>query len=168
MAMKPPSIPMEKIVRLGPQCLRVTIPQSYVDSNGHMNMRWYVALFDDAGDSLHERLGLTRAFHAARGTGTMDLEHHTSFLNEVLPGQDVAVYARMVEHSRKMIHYLMFMINETSGKVAAHFECVNTLVDLKIRKTTPYPEDIARKIEQLVAEHKALDWPPPTCGAMKV
>jgi hypothetical protein len=44
-----------------------------------MNMRWYVAIFDDAGDELHERVGLTPEFHRAHQTGTVDLEHHTHF-----------------------------------------------------------------------------------------
>ncbi len=43
-------------------CLRHTIPVEYLDLNNHMNMRWYVALFDDAGDTLHDHIGLTREF----------------------------------------------------------------------------------------------------------
>lgn len=28
-----------------------------------MNMRWYLAIFDDAGDILHLRLGVTPEYH---------------------------------------------------------------------------------------------------------
>ena len=166
--MKPPSVSVEDITALRPVCLRATIPAAYLDSNGHMNMRWYVAIFDDAGDTLHEHLGLTRAFHRAQGTGTMDLEHHTWFLNEVMPDSQICVYVRMVARSAKMIHYLMFMVNESTGKVAAHFECVNALVDLKARKTTPYPAEVSERIDRLLAEHGQLSWTPPISGAMGV
>jgi len=109
--MKAEKISVEDIADLRPLCLRRTIPTSYLDLNNHMNMRWYVALFDDAGDTLHDQLGLTREFRRATGFGTMDLEHHTWFINEVMADSQIAIYARMVARSAKMIHYLMFMVN---------------------------------------------------------
>ena len=166
--MKPEKVSVEDIAELRPVCLRRTIPAAYLDFNNHMNMRWYVALFDDAGDALHDHLGLTREFHRAHGSGTMDLEHHTWFINEVMADSQICVYARMVARSAKMIHYLMFMVNESSGKVAAHFECVNALVDLEVRKTTPYPAEILTRIDAMLAEQNKLAWAPPISGAMRV
>ena len=165
--MKPPEIPLEKILALGPACLRKTIPEAYRDENGHMNVRWYAVIFDEAGDDLHARLGLTPEFHRANGTGTMDLENHFNYLHEVVPGDCVAVYMRLVAYSAKRVHYLMFMVNETRGKLAAIFECVNGFADLKVRKTATYPPEIAGKIQAGVSAGAALDWPPPVCGAMR-
>jgi acyl-CoA thioester hydrolase len=165
--MKPPSIGLEKIAALEPVCLRVTIPETYGDANGHMNMRWYLALFDDAGDSLHERLGLTPEFHRRHGTGTVDLEHHVHYLNEVMPGDRVAVYARLVAHTAKRLHYMMFLVNESKGRLASIFECMNGFMDLSVRKTAPFPAEIAEKIAEGVAAGQALDWAAPVCGAMR-
>ena len=69
--MKPPHIALEQITKLEPVCLRATVPETYRDSNGHMNVRWYLGLFDDASDALHEWIGLTPEYHAAHHTGTM-------------------------------------------------------------------------------------------------
>ena len=159
---------MEKIVALGPACFHMTVPESYRDANGHMNMRWYVAIFDEAGDAAYVRLGLTPDYHRARGTGTFDLEHHTHFLSEVLPGDNVAVYMRFAGSSVKRFHYLMFMVNESHGKLAAIFECVSSFVDLRIRKTAELPPEIAAKISEWVARDSQLDWPPPISGVMRV
>jgi acyl-CoA thioester hydrolase len=164
--MKPDDIPLKSILSLQPACWRMPVPQAYRDSNGHMNVRWYAAIFDDAGDPLHERLGLTPEFHEARGTGTMDLENHFSYVHEVMAGDRLAVYARLVARSPKRMHYLMFMGNETRDRLAAIFECVNSFVDLKVRKTAPFPEEIAARIDAEVAAGAALDWPPPVCGVM--
>jgi acyl-CoA thioester hydrolase len=161
-----PLVPLDKVVALEPACLRVTIPESYRDENGHMNMRWYVSLFDDAGEALYVRLGITPEFHRQHGTGTFDLEHHTHFLSEVSPGDCVAVYVRLVGHSAKRFHYLMFMVNETRGRLAAIFECVNALVDLAVRKMKEFPGEMASNIEAAVAADAALDWRPPVCGVM--
>ncbi|MFB3820409.1 MAG: thioesterase family protein [Candidatus Methylomirabilales bacterium] len=165
--MKPPTIALEKIVALDPPCLRLSVPESYRDANGHMNMRWYVALFDDAGDGLYERLGLTPEYHREHKTGTFDLEHHTHFLGEVVPGDRVAVYVRVVAQSPKRFHYLMFMVNESRQRLAAIFECICAFADLTARRTAAFPPEIAARIAALAEEHAGLDWPPPVCGVMR-
>ena len=165
--MKPPTISLDDIVALAPACLNMTIPEDYRDENGHMNMRWYLAIFDDAGDVLHDRVGLTREYHRQHGSGTFDLEHHLQFLSEVNPGDQVSVYMRFVARSAKRLHYLMFMVNETRGKLATIFECMNAFADLKVRKTAPVPPEIARKIDDILAKHSALNWPAPVSGAMQ-
>ena len=165
--MKPPGLALDKIAALEPVCLRMTVPEAYGDANGHMNMRWYLAIFDDACDALHERLGLTPEFHRRNRTGSVDLEHHVHYLKEVMPGDRVAVYARLVAHTAKRLHYLMFMVNETKGTLASVFECINAFLDLNVRKTAPFPPEIARRIAEEVAAGAALDWPAPVCGAMR-
>ena len=165
--MKPPQISLEKILALEPACLRMPVPEAYRDENGHMNVRWYAAIFDEAGDALHARLGLTPEFHKAYGTGTMDLENHFNYLHEVRVGDRLAIFSRLVAHSAKCIHYLMFMVDETSGTLSAIFECINAFADLKVRKTAPFPPEIATKIEAGVAASAALDWPPPVCSVMR-
>jgi acyl-CoA thioester hydrolase len=165
--MKPPTIPLEQIRALGPPCLRMTVPEAYRDANGHMNMRWYVAIFDDAGDGLYQTLGLTPEFHRQHGSGTFDLEHHTFFVREVLPGDHVAVYARLVAHSPKRLHYVLFLLNETREALSAIFECVNTFADLRVRRTAAFPPDVLAAIAARTRAHGALEWPPPLSGAMR-
>ena len=104
--MKPPQISLEKILALEPACMRMTVPEAYRDENGHMNVRWYAAIFDEAGDTLRERLGLMPEFHNAHGTGTMDLENHFNYLHEVRAGDHLAIFSRLVAHSAKRMHYL--------------------------------------------------------------
>ncbi len=166
--MKPPTIPLQKILDLAPACLRMTVPESYRDRNGHMNMRWYLAIFDEAGDDLQVRLGLTPEYLREHRSGMFDLEHHLHYLSEVNPGEDVAVYVRLVAQSAKRFHYLLFMVNETRGRLAAICECMSAFADLTVRKTAPFPPAIQAKIAAWVASDTARDWPAPVCGAMQV
>lgn len=163
--MKPPFVPLEKITAL-PPVYRTTIPEEYRDENGHMNVRWYLYIFDEAGYPLVDSVGLTPEYHQQHGTGGFDLEHHIHYLNEVHVGDTVVVYPRLVARSAKRIHYLLFMVNETRGTLASIFECVNSFADLVARRTAPYPEEISQRIDALLAEHQALDWTAPTCGIM--
>ncbi len=70
--MRPALIPLEQIEQL-PLVYRVTIPDRYRDKMGHMNMRYYLEVYDDAGDALFERFGLTPEFYKERGSGFFDL-----------------------------------------------------------------------------------------------
>jgi acyl-CoA thioester hydrolase len=164
--MKPTALPTLAQVRALPALLTRVIPPEYQDENGHMNMRWYLALYDDAGYPLVQGFGLSAAFHAQHRTGGFDLEHHIHYLNEIAIGDQVTVYVRMVGRSARRIHYLMFLVNDSHDKLASIFECVNSFADLSIRRTAPYPPEIAARIDPLVAQHQALEWPAPVCGVM--
>ena len=79
-----------------------------------------------------------------------------------MPGNRIAVYARLVAQTAKRLHYPMFMVNETRGSLASIFECMNGFMDLSVRKTAPFPPEIAEWLWGA-----ALDWAAPVCGAMR-
>jgi len=164
--MKPPTITPEQ-VRTLTRCAEFVVPESYRDSNGHMNMRWYSALFDEAGDAFHAQVGFTPEYHRVHRTGGFDLEHHIHFLREVLTGDRVTIYLRVIGRSAKRVHYMLFMVDDSRNTLAALFECVNAFADMRVRKTAPYPAEIAAAIDRLLSTHTALPWPAPVCGVMK-
>jgi acyl-CoA thioester hydrolase len=163
---KPPPLSLEQIRQLGPPCFETTARNEWTDRNQHVNIRYYIAVFDDAGDAFYPTVGLSDADHRKRQSGTMDLEHHTHFVRELRPGDRIAVYLRIVGVSAKRFHYLMFLVNETGGQVASIFECVNTFVDLQQRKSAPWPEEVRTALELLGETHRSLPWTAPVCGCM--
>lgn len=165
--MRPHKISIDQLEPL-PTIYTGVIPPTFEDRNHHMNVRWYLTLYDEAGDAMYERLGLTPDYLSASGMGGFDLEHHLWYLAEVLIGETVSIRMRFVGRSTKLMHYMMFMVNETRGVVASMFECVHAHADLSIRRTAPFPAHAAQKIDAFLAEHNALPWPPPTSGAMRV
>jgi acyl-CoA thioester hydrolase len=162
---KPAALPLDVITALT-RLYRLTVPVEFLDENGHMNMRYYLHIFDEAGYPLVAQFGLTPDYHQQHQTGGFDLEHHLHYLREVRAGDVVVVYARLVGRSAKRIHYLMFLVNETQGVLSAIFECVNSFADMATRRTAAYPPEIAAKIDAIVAEHQALAWAAPICGVM--
>ena len=164
--MKPPHITQDQIQELGPPCYATTALAEWTDRNGHMNIRHFVAVFDDAGDAFYLTVGLADADHLRRHSGTMDLEHHTHFVREVRPGDRLAVHLRIVGVGSKRFHYLMFLVNQSTNQTSSIFECVNTFVDLSTRKTVPWPEDVHSALLDLLEKHSAVSWPAPVCGSM--
>jgi len=166
--MKPPALSLEQVRELGEPIYRTEVPSAWADNNGHVNVRWYAVLYDDAGDVLHDLHALTVESHRARNSGTMDLEHHTHFLSEVMPGETVAVYVRALRVNDKRFHYLMFLVNEQNNRLASIFECINAFVDLNVRKTAAWPENSRRLIEEMIDAHSNVTWPAPVTGVMSV
>ncbi|HUN05058.1 MAG TPA: thioesterase family protein [Aggregatilineales bacterium] len=163
--MKPAPISLEQLATL-PPVYRLTIPPDYRDRMNHMNIRWYLALYDEAGDEMYKLWGEDPDYYARSGNGGFDLEHHIHYLNEVLIGDVVAVRARLLARTPKRLHYLMFMVNETRGNLASIFECVHAHADLQVRRTSPYPPELAARLDAILAEHAQITWPAPVCGSM--
>ena len=166
--MKPPHLTAEQIRELGPPCYETVAHAEWTDRNEHVNIRYFIVVFDEAGDAFYPTVGLDDAGHRRRESGTMDLEHHTHFIREVRPGDRLAVYMRIVGVSPKRFHYLMFLLNETTGELASIFECVNTFVDLARRKSAPWPEDVRSGLKSLLDRQRGLSWPAPVCGSITV
>ena len=88
------------------------------------------------------------------------------FLAEVRVGQTVTLHSRVVGRSEKRIHFMHFMVDESGENVASTMEVLATHVDLDIRRSMPFPEDIAAAIDETLSRHDALSWAAPTCGAI--
>ncbi len=156
--MRLPTISLDQLASL-PVVYRAVIPPAYEDRNGHMNVRWYLALYDEAGDALYPMLGLTADYLATSGMSGFDLEHHLWYPAEVCIGDTVVIRARILARSSKLMHYLMFMENETRGVLSSIFECVNAHIDLNARRTAAFPAQVAAKIDALITSHRAEHGP---------
>jgi acyl-CoA thioester hydrolase len=149
-----------------PFCHRHTIPEAYRDAMGHMNMRYYMAIYDAAAWKLFELFGLTSTYYRESNAGGFALEHHVHYYAEVHIGETVAVYGRVLGYSAKRVHTMMLMLNEDTGRLASTLEEVGSHADLILRRTSPFPPQIAERIGRLYQAHEQLDWRAPVCGVM--
>jgi hypothetical protein len=51
--------------------------------------------------------------------------------------------------------------------LSAVFESLGSFADLTTRRTAPFPDEIAQKIDAMLTLHQALDWQPPLSGALQ-
>jgi acyl-CoA thioester hydrolase len=147
---------------------RTQIKEDFLDAYAHMNVMWYTHLFSCALDEVFQRVGLTNEYFEASHAGTFALEGHVRYMNEVRVGQHVTIRTRLIGRSAKRFHFLHFMTNDDIQVLAATLETIGTHVDLRVRRSTPFPPNVAAAFDQLLAEHAQLPWPAPVCGAMRV
>jgi len=146
---------------------RAIIPEEYLDVMGHMNIRYYMGLFDAAAWRFFASFGMDEAYYKSTDGGAFALEQHIRYLAEVHVGETVAIYTRVNGRSAKRIHFIHFMINETTGKLAATLEAVGSHANTANRRTSPFPDEIADAIDAIIAHHEQLDWAAPLCGVIR-
>lgn len=149
-----------------PLLYRETITEKQIDINGHMNVRWYAALYDDAGWEFYRVLGLTPEYTSSARAGGFMLKMFVQYFAEVHLGETVAIRYRLLGRSAKRLHYLYFMLNETTGVWASSLEGMDIHADLQTRRSTPFPSSIASGIDASLEEHQRLAWEAPLSGCM--
>ena len=154
---------IEKLLRTH----EATIPPDYLDEMDHMNVMWYMHLFSKAMVGTFRLVGIDRSYMEANEAGIFALEGHIRYLSEIRVGHRVAIYSRLIDRSAKRIHVVHFMMDCDKVDLAATFEAIATHTDMTIRRSSPFPQQVADKLDQLLAEHKQLDWTAPTCGVMQ-
>ena len=153
-------------VELLPLTYEQIIPEDYMDLMNHMNVMWYTHLFSMAIMKVFGIIGLTREYMEEHHSGMFALESHIRYLSEVRVDQQVSVYSRFLGSSSKRMHLIHFLVNHDKHDVAATFELITSHVDMRTRRTSPFPDDLTARIEALVQEHATLPWEAPLCGAM--
>jgi acyl-CoA thioesterase FadM len=146
---------------------QAVIPESYHDEMGHMNVMWYTHLFSEAVGTLWNMLGMNRAYFEENNAGTFALEFHLRFLAEVRAGERITIRPRLLGRTTKRLHFIQFMTNDTRGVLAATEETVNSHADMLTRRTSPWPARAAEALDEMIGQHRRLDWQPPLCGVMK-
>lgn len=160
--------PTPEQVRRLPCYARVTIGPEHLDAMGHMNIRWYMALYDQAAWEFFAAFGMDEAYFREHHGGGFALEHHLRYLAEVLPGDEVAVHVRLLGYSVKRIHFMGFMVNETQNRLASTIEALGAHADTILRRITPFPPTIAANLAALLTQHNALDWHAPLFGVIHI
>lgn len=160
---------MITIEQLGalPLMHRATITEEYLDEMGHMNVRWYIALYDAAAWQLFASFGMDRAYFAEAKAGAFALKQFVQYLAEVRLGETVAIRSRVLGRSARRVHVLHVMYNETTGALASTMEVLAAHADLTKRRTSPFPPQLAAAIDELIAEHERLPWTVPLSGAIQ-
>ena len=142
------------------------IPPEWEDRNGHVNVQFYLALFELGGWKVLEEVGVDEAWLRRHAYSFFDLEHHLHYLAEIRVGERVTTYNRVVGRSDKRFHGVYYIVNETRGRLAGTVEYISNGVDMSLRRTAPMPAELARGVDHLYAAHQRLSWAPQLCGLM--
>ena len=151
-----------------PVTCEATIPESYLDVMGHMNVMWYTHLFGKAAVGLFRLAGMDRQYFQDHHAGTFALAQVFRYRKEVRVGEHVAIRTRLIARSEKQFHVMHFMTKGDEQILAATGEFLAAHIDMQTRRTAPFAPHIAQNLDRLLAEHSALEWAAPVSGAIEV
>jgi acyl-CoA thioester hydrolase len=131
----------------------------WIDNNGHMNLAYYVLIFDLATDRLFDRIGVGTPYRTASGNSTFAAEAHTIYEREVHLGDNVQVRTILLGADSKRIHFFHEMFHTESGERSATQELMSLHIDMNVRKVAPFPPDLEASLAALAKEYAPSELP---------
>ena len=132
----------------------------WIDNNGHMNMGYYVVVFDLATDEWMRRIGLDAAHRQTREVTTFCLEAHVTYHREVREGDPLRFTTRLLAHDAKRMHYIHEMFHGEVGYLAATNELMSLHVSQATRRGAPMAPEILERLGEIQRAHDRLPRPP--------
>ena len=117
----------------------------HCDHMGHMNVMWYVGKFDEATWNLFASIGITPAYVRDQRHGMAGLQQNITYKKELIAGDVVLVRSEILEVREKVIRFQHELFNGEEGELAAVCELTVVHLDLRTRKSRPFPAEIAAR-----------------------
>ena len=117
------------------------IKKEWTDYNNHMNMAYYVLVFDQVWEIMLEKFKMGESSAKTSKMSTMVVETHTTYNNEVKQGDEVEINLTFFDHDKKRLHYKMEMIEKSSKKLSATLEMLSLYIDLSKRKVSEFENE---------------------------
>ena len=131
----------------------------WIDLNGHMNLAYYIVLFDYATDLLFDAIGIGKEYKRATNHGTFVAESHNLYERELLVGERVRVTSQIVGADSKRLHLAHEMFRATEAERVATQELMFLSVDLGRRRVVPFLGEAQQRVGAAAAAHAHLPRP---------
>ena len=132
------------------------IIDDWIDYNNHMNVSYYLLIFDKYGaDVLNEIFKMGE--HSAKTTGksTMIVESHITYNKELQLNDEVDINCVYFDHDKKRLQYKMEMIHKEKKYLASTIEVLALYVDLNHRKVAEFEEEKVKIMDEFISKNKS-------------
>ena len=130
------------------------IIKEWVDYNNHLNMAYYVLIFDQACEVILEKfkMGADSAKNDQRST--MVVETNTKYISEVKEGDEVDIMLTFLDHDKKRLHLKLEIIEKKTQKISATMEWISLYIDLNLRKVTEFENEKNKIMDEFINTNK--------------
>jgi acyl-CoA thioester hydrolase len=139
---------------------RQIVRPEWIDHNRHMNMGYYLVVFDLATDAFLGWVGLDEAHRLAERVTTFCLEAHVTYHREMGSADPLRVTTQLLAHDERRLHYIHSMYHATEGYLAATNELMSLHVSEVTRRGAPMAPAVLERLARIQRAHDALPRPP--------
>jgi acyl-CoA thioester hydrolase len=131
------------------------IIKDWIDYNGHMNVAYYLLIFDRYGaDKLNTIFKMGEKSAKNTGMSTMIVENNIAYKRELKVDEEVDINLIYFNHDKKRLHYKFEMINKKDNSLSATFEALALYVNLKDRKVSEFEDEKISIMQNFIIENK--------------
>ena len=124
--------------------------KEWTDYNGHLNVAFYIHVFDIAADVMLDNFKMGGASAKKDQKTTFVAEMYTAYKQEVRLGEEVETHLTYVDHDKKRIHYRLSMFHKEKKYLAATNEVLSLYVNLIQRKVVEFDVDRVELMDKLI------------------
>ena len=131
------------------------IKKEWTDYNNHMNMAYYVLIFDQVWEIMLQKFKMGEDSAKTDKMSTMVVETHTTYNNEVKEGEEVEINLTFFDHDKKRLHFKMEMLEKNTKKLSATLEMLSLYIDLNKRKVAEFEQDKIKLMDDFIKLNKS-------------
>ena len=132
------------------------IIKEWIDYNNHMNVSYYLLIFDKYGaDTLNNIFKMGE--HSAKTTGksTMIVESNITYNQELKFNDEVDINLSYFDHDKKRLQNKMEMIHKEKKYLASTIEILALYVDLNSRKVCEFEKEKVNIMDDYIKKHSS-------------
>ena len=132
------------------------IIKDWIDYNDHMNVAYYLLIFDKFGaDNLNRMFKMGEESAKNTGMSTMIVETNITYNQELKLGDEVDINLLYFDHDKKRLQYKMEMINKEEGYLASTFEALALYVNLNTRKVSEFEKEKLKIMDEFIGKNQS-------------
>ena len=132
------------------------IIKDWIDYNDHMNVSYYLLIFDKFGaDTLNDIFKMGKDSAMTTKKSTMMVESHITYNQELLLNDEVDINCVYFDHDKKRLQYKMEMTHKEKKYLASTIEVLALYVDLNERKVTEFEEEKVKIMDEFINKNKS-------------
>tara|TARA_Y100000590_G_scaffold350898_1_gene402964 strand:- start:25860 stop:26330 length:471 start_codon:yes stop_codon:yes gene_type:complete len=132
------------------------IIKDWTDYNGHMNVAYYVLIFDLHGaEILMTKFNMGEESAQKTNKSTMVVESHITYNQELKEGDEVDINLTYFDHDKKRLQYKFEMIHKDKKYLASTIEVLSLYVDLEKRKTAEFEDEKKKIMDSFILNNKS-------------
>jgi len=128
--------------------------KEWVDYNNHLNMAYYVLIFDQACEVILEKFKMGAESAKTENRSTMVVETNTKYISEIEEGNEVDVMLTFFDHDKKRLHLKLEIIEKKTKKISSSIEWLSLYVNLETRKVTEFENEKITIMNNFIEQNK--------------